>query len=789
MKKFIILLIVLFMFGTLFPAAFLAEGTAVPVPEENITNTEESPTEEPSTDEHIEDSHGAEAPIAEAPAIDAPFNELGIQEGTMIHGEDISELTEEELQYVPEGWRDGIVEEGEHEHPEEPSQKASAANTLAAYPKVNSYIASKNFYTAKVETDHKGIFPKMQYRYGTPEGVVAHETANDYSTITGEISYMTGNYNNAFVHAFVDHSRIIEIHPTDNSVWGAGRYGNARFIQVELVRSSTYDAFARSINNYSDYIAMVLHKYNLGVTNGDYNGNGSLWSHRAVSNFLGGTTHVDPHGYFAKYGYTWNEFIALVTQKYNKYVTTASTGVEQPTSRLGHISYSTKIYKDYKNPSLYSFAGTARNQNVYYVKKKVTYNNVLYYLISTQSSSVYGVVGWVKASEMNSAEHVKVDGLAKTFYVNGTGKSYTDAWGSSNNVVNSSLAAQQGDLFAVHLTERVGTAIWYRGVLGGKTVWLSEKDVTKGSEVPTSRLGHISYTTKIYKDYSNLGGFIQAGTSNNQNVYYVKKQVNYNGELFLLISLKPSSTTGVIGWVKASEMNDKEHVKVDGVAKTFFVKGTGKSFTDAWGSSRNVIHSSMASMQGQAFNVHLTERVGTAIWYRGTIGGQTVWMSENDVTLGSETATSRLGHISQSTKIFQDYAKTGNYKLAGSTYNGNVYYVKKQAVYKNVQYLLISTRSSSTSGVIGWVKASEMNDKEHVKVDGYAKTFYVSGTGKSFTDAWGSRNNVVHSSLYGYKGNTFSVHLTERVGTDIWYRGVLAGNTVWIHSSLVKTNR
>ena len=37
-----------------------------------------------------------------------------------------------------------------------------------------------------------------------------HDTANDNSTIEGEINYMRNNYTNAFVHAFVDGNRIIE---------------------------------------------------------------------------------------------------------------------------------------------------------------------------------------------------------------------------------------------------------------------------------------------------------------------------------------------------------------------------------------------------------------------------------------------------------------------------------------------------------------------------------------------------------------------------------------------------
>lgn len=236
------------------------------------------------------------------------YNELGIKVGTEVYGEDISELSEEELQYVPKDWRDGKFES---EHPEEQTSNNRNILTRQAYPDVNNYI--KNITPAEVEFNHKNVFPEFNYRsgFGKPEGVVAHETSNPNSTITSEINYMTKNYNNAFVHAFVDHSHIIEIHPTDNAAWGAGRFANERFIHVELVEVNSFDEFARSINNYSTYIASLLYKYNLGVSSAENNGKGTLWSHKAVSNFLGGTTHVDPHDYFAKYGYNWSQFVKI----------------------------------------------------------------------------------------------------------------------------------------------------------------------------------------------------------------------------------------------------------------------------------------------------------------------------------------------------------------------------------------------------------------------------------------------------------------------------------------------
>lgn len=241
------------------------------------------------------------------------YNEFGIKYGTEVYGIDISKFNEEQLQYVPEGWRDGKIES---EHPHADSEEKVQLNS--SYPDVNNYIKQNKLPIAKQEDRHLSFLPKFTYRNGLGgvEGVVAHETANPNSTIEQEISWMSRNYKNAFVHAFVDHNHIIEVHPTDYAAWGAGPVANQRFVHVELVEVKTFDQFARSIQNYTSYIASVLVKYDLGVTSAESSGKGSLWSHRAVSKWLGGTTHVDPHGYFAKYGYKYSDFVKLVKEKY-----------------------------------------------------------------------------------------------------------------------------------------------------------------------------------------------------------------------------------------------------------------------------------------------------------------------------------------------------------------------------------------------------------------------------------------------------------------------------------------
>ena len=54
------------------------------------------------------------------------------------------------------------------------------------------------------------------------------------------------------------------------------------------------------------------------------NGQGTLWSHHYVSQFLGGTNHTDPDGYWARnasnyFGttYTMSDFAQLVEMYYN----------------------------------------------------------------------------------------------------------------------------------------------------------------------------------------------------------------------------------------------------------------------------------------------------------------------------------------------------------------------------------------------------------------------------------------------------------------------------------------
>lgn len=190
-----------------------------------------------------------------------------------------------------------------------------------------------------IETRHmitKGV--GGGYRYGKPEGVVMHSSANPSSTMENEISYMTRNYQNAFVHAWAG-EKIVEIYNTDYACWGAGPQGNARFAQIEVVENINYygdQGILDCIDRQCYWTAVQLCYYNLPCTDATKNGNGTVWTHKAVSQFLGGTDHQDPIAFYAKAGTNWTEVFNQVKAYYDTYKTGNTANVVSLSQKQGN---------------------------------------------------------------------------------------------------------------------------------------------------------------------------------------------------------------------------------------------------------------------------------------------------------------------------------------------------------------------------------------------------------------------------------------------------------------------
>src|SRR5699024_7189964 len=356
------------------------------------------------------------------------------------------------------------------------------------------------------------------------------------------------------------------------------------------------------------------------------------------------------------------------------------------------------------------------------------------------------------------------------------------------------LTKFEGETFNVDLTEKVGNNIWYRGELNGSTVWIHNSFVEEENEDPkekiaietssTSKLGHLHSNAVIYETIGDESTSFSAEDYLNA-VYYIKLQAEANGETYYLISQHASSEKVVIGWVNAADLSTHTHKGVDRESRTFIIKGSGNAYSKAWGGSKDLVFD-LSNFEGQKFNVHKTETVGGNVWYRGDFNGERVFIHESYLAEVDKSNTSRLGHLQSGATIYETIGDEST-SFSSDDYLNAVYYINEQAVAGDKTYYLISQKPSRTNGVIGWVKASDMSTHSHVGVDSYSKLYYISGDGTAYSKAWGGSKDVVFKDMSKYQYEEFEVNLTEKVGNNIWYRGKLDGETVWLHESYVIT--
>jgi len=198
-----------------------------------------------------------------------------------------------------------------------PQFGAHTQTAQAATSAINDYINKNNIQPVAIQY-RTGTFTQWfgyENGVGKPEGVVIHETATPGATAENEVTYFNREWPNiqTYVHAFVDDKEILNIHSADYGVWGAGQTANNKYIQVELCRVTSTDAFARSVANQAYYTAFRLVQYGLPFTPGV-----TVLSHNDVSNKYHETNHTDPVGYFSSWGYNMSQFYDLVGKYYNQ---------------------------------------------------------------------------------------------------------------------------------------------------------------------------------------------------------------------------------------------------------------------------------------------------------------------------------------------------------------------------------------------------------------------------------------------------------------------------------------
>ena len=323
---------------------------------------------------------------------------------------------------------------------------------------------------------------KAHYRngYARPEGIVAHETANRNSTIHGEIGYMTRNKDNAFVHAFVDADHIIEVAPTEYLAWGAGPVANERFMHVELVEHNNREQFVKSINNYAAYLANMLYRYKLGVDQVEYDQVGTLWSHRAVSQFLGGTNHVDPHGYLERNNYNFQDLVKLVTKKYDALVSKQAKPIvnlpytESQTNQMARMNTDQDVvYNSVTDVTRHS--SKDMQDKAYFVKRQVKYNADTYMLLQNSESGQY--LGWVKSQNLEHYNIVEETPFAKKANVNGTAPGLLNRPFGTDRQMSLIFDKAPTSEFNIEKQVKVGPHTYLYGLLDNTYGWLNLKQL------------------------------------------------------------------------------------------------------------------------------------------------------------------------------------------------------------------------------------------------------------------------------------------------------------------------
>lgn len=527
-------------------------------------------------------------------------------------------------------------------------QLSPQTHTVQAASYINNYINQKKFGNPAITTYKSTFTQYFGYRNGVgkPEGVVVHETANSSSTIDGEVSYMMNNWGSiySYVHAFVDHSRIINIHNTNYGVWGAGPVANARYIQIELVREHTTDNFARSVNNDAYYVAYLLKQYGLTPKLADNSGSGTVWSHNAVTKYLGGTTHVDPTTYFATWGYDMNQFFALVQQKYGELGGTSSYDTLKTSTNVSkratiHGNSSDSVYYLVNN-QFQPFGSTSdyNNQTYDVYKTATTKNGNTMALIGSNGKGAL----WLKTSDLEYVSTDKVtsqvnyngtghmNSNVSTYYYVGGGFTAADRFGNQDVTIKQKITTQNGKIYYLINTTR--GARWIANY-DLSNIKQGTASTSSSSSLSTDKMvSKISYSANVKfnggQTYWYSGGLFSKGeVASAQNVTVRERIQTASGKVYYLAKTNLGER-----WINAAQATV---VNQDTVKSTTVESGTAtlKANTPTYYLMNNSYFSFADYQKAQSLKIKkkAITKAGKTYYLLQKDGGDWRWVNSGDV--------------------------------------------------------------------------------------------------------------------------------------------------------------
>ncbi|MCD8859215.1 glucosaminidase domain-containing protein [Staphylococcus gallinarum] len=701
-------------------------------------------------------------------------------------------------------------------------KEATTKSTLQRYtPQVNSsinnYIRKNNFTAPNYEQDIASYLPQYNYRYGKPEGIVMHDTANDNSTITGEVNYMKNNYNSAFVHAYVDGNRIIETANTDYLAWGAGAPANERFIHVELVHTHDYDSFARSINNYADYAATNLRYYGLKPDSAEYDGAGTVWTHKAVSTYLGGTDHSDPHGYLAAHNYSYDELYDLIYEKYliqtgqaADWGTTSSNNSgstnTDDTPKTGQLSVKSNSGVgriNSKNNGVYTTVydkngkATNRTNQTLKVTKTATLGQEKYYLVSDYNKG--NLIGWVKQNDVNYNTAKSVAKINKSYKIKPGEVLYSVPWGTSSQKVGT-VSGKSAQTFKATKQQQIGKTNYLYGTVNKVSGWVSLSKLTSNSTTTpstdtnklvvtnlTNQQGTVNKTNSgVYTSVYDKQGIQKSYV--NGKTFKLSKKAALGSKQFYLITDNKTNTN--MGWMLTKDIQVKEATKANNtVNKTTNVSKIGQLNTQNSGIKTTVFDEQgkdASKFSGKTYTItkQRTQGDNTYVLIQNTNQKTPIgWVNTKDINTRNLTkAEAKKGQytikptnnglyaIPWGTKAQQidTLNKVGNNKFNASK---SLFVDKDEYIYGNV------------NNKTGWIAAKDLNQATTQSNPTPLKYDYIiyNENGQYYLDPTATKGA---GSLREFYEGIFDVFEQQTINGITWYHGKLSnGKTVWIKAS------
>lgn len=299
--------------------------------------------------------------------------------------------------------------------------------------------------------------------------------------------------------------------------------------------------------------------------------------------------------------------------------------VEEAIEAVASITKSTaKAIPSLKQPTK-TVAIDAEDINVtQFIDKKATIGDAVYY--------EFADIGFVAEADVKVASYTNEQNLNDTRTLKGTGRGYSVPGASrAGEAVLSTLAALANTDFKVERSALVDGKLWYYGsTVNDVDIWTAATNTTdKKAPEPVKptytnvnlQASIVSGTVPIYADVENLASVRNLSAAEKAQRYAaLRKAVTADGAVYYELSYNGE----VSGWVSSKYLTFEEEPTTE--VASLFLTGQGKAYSEA-GNKGTVIYSSLDAYRTEGFIPKTSRTINNVIYYNGTLGGKTVWIS------------------------------------------------------------------------------------------------------------------------------------------------------------------